>query len=150
LLVGYKWYDANNIPVVFPFGFGLSYTTFTISNVALVNNLSAVNPNFQVSCNVNNTGPVAGAEVVQVYLGLPPSIGEPPRRLVGWQKVSVQPGSSQPVTIQVNQADSSHPMSYWDVTANAWLVAPGNYTVYVGTSDAVSDLTTAGTFEVGS
>jgi beta-glucosidase len=149
LLVGYKWYDANNLPVVFPFGFGLSYTTFSIANAALTNNLTSSNPNFQVTCDLTNTGSVSGAEVVQVYLGMPANLGEPPKRLVGWQKVTLQPGAKQHVTIEVDEGDSSHPMSWWNVAAGAWQVGPGTYTVYVGTSEAAGDLTVAGTLQVG-
>ena len=150
LMVGYKWYDANGITPLFPFGFGLSYTTFVITNVTLTNNLGSTNPNFEVSCDVSNTGPLSGAEVVQLYLGLPASTGEPPRRLVGWQKVTVQPGARQHVTIEVDQADSSHPMSWWNGSSGAWETAAGDYTVYVGNSSAKGDLTVAGTIHVGS
>ena len=86
--------------------------------------------------------------MVQVYLGLPAGIGEPPKRLVGWSKVSLQPGAQQQVTITVNASDSSHPLSYWDTTTNAWAIANGEYTVYVGNSSALSALATAGTFQV--
>jgi len=144
--VGYKWYDSQGITPLFPFGFGLSYTTFSISNAVLANNLTAANPNFQVTFNLTNTGAVAGAEVAQVYLGLPASTGEPPRRLVGWQKVLLQPGASQPVTIEVDENDSSHPLSYWDVNNNDWRMASGTYTVYLGNSSA--NLITVGTFTV--
>ena len=149
-LVGYKWYDANNITPLFPFGFGLSYTTFSLTNAGIVNNLAAsnLNPNFQVSVSVTNTGSVAGADVAQVYLGLPDSTGEPPKRLVGWQKVTLQPGATQQLTVEVDKNDSSHPMSYWDVTSGSWLTAPGDYPVYVGDSSA--NLTLAGTIQVGS
>jgi beta-glucosidase len=150
LLVGYKWYDANNLNPVFHFGFGLSYTTFMIANIGLTNNLTTSNPNFQVSCDLTNTGSVSGAEVVQVYLGLPSSLGEPPRRLAGWQKVSLQPGALQHVTIEVDESDSSHPMSWWSAAADAWQTAPGDYTVYVGNSSAAADLTVAGTLHLGS
>jgi beta-glucosidase len=81
---------------------------------------------------------------------LPASTGEPPRRLVGWQKVILQPGASQNVTIEVDQNDSSHPLSYWDSTSGAWTVAPGQYTVYLGNSESAASLTTVGTFTVGS
>jgi beta-glucosidase len=148
-LVGYKYYDANNITPLFPFGFGLSYTTFSLTNENVVNNLGATNPNFQVSVDVTNTGSVAGAEVVQVYLGLPASTNEPPKRLVGWQKVLLQPGATQTVTVEVDENDSSHPMSYWDVTSESWLVAPGSYPVYVGDSSAQASLTLAGTIQAG-
>jgi beta-glucosidase len=143
-LVGYKWYDANHMTPLFPFGFGLSYTTFSFTNASVVNAL----PNLQVSVDVTNTGSVAGAEVAQVYLGLPASTGEPPKRLVGWQKVSLQPGAKQRVTVGVDQNDSSHPMSYWDTNSSSWLTAPGDYLVYVGNSSA--NLAQAGTVHVGS
>jgi len=149
--VGYKWYDVNGFTPLFNFGYGLSYTTFSITNGAVVNNLASTsNPNFQVTFNLANTGAVAGSEVAQVYLGLPASTNEPPRRLVGWQKTLLQPGAAQPVTIEVDQNDSSHPMSYWDTTTDAWTVAPGVYTVYLGNSEASSSLTTVGTITVGS
>lgn len=150
LLVGYKWYDAKNLSTVFPFGFGLSYTTFSIANAALNNNLAASNPNFEVTCDLTNTGAVRGAEVVQIYLGMPANLSEPPRRLVGWQKVTLAPGATQHLTIEVDENDSSHSMSWWNTAAGAWQVAPGTYTVYVGTSDAVGDLTVAGTLQVSS
>jgi beta-glucosidase len=147
--VGYKWYDVKGYTPLFYFGYGLSYTTFSITNAALVNNLSSTsNPNFQVTFNLANTGAVAGAEVAQVYLGLPASLNEPPRRLVGWQKVLLQPNSSQAVTIEVNQNDSSHPMSYWNTSTGSWTVAPGTYTVYLGNSEAAASLKTVGTITV--
>ena len=147
--VGYKWFDSNVLTPLFPFGFGLSYTTFSITSPAVVNNLStASNPNFQVTFNLANTGSVAGAEVAQIYLGMPASLNEPPKRLVGWKKVTLNPGASQSVTIEVDQNDSSHPMSYWDVTSNAWKVGSGQYTVYLGNSSATASLATAGTVTV--
>lgn len=145
--VGYKWFDSQGLTPLFPFGYGLSYTTFSISNGALVNNLGlASNPNFQVTFTLTNTGKVAGADVAQVYLGLPAATNEPPKRLVGWDKILLQPGSANAVTIEIDQNDSSHPMSYWDTGTGAWTVAPGTYTVYLGDSSA--NLTTVGTITV--
>jgi len=146
--VGYKWFDAHGIAPLFPFGFGLSYTTFSISNLLLTPNSSPAS-GFQVSFNLKNTGRRAGAEVAQVYLGLPTSTGEPPKRLVGWRKVSLQPGAQQQVIVNVDASDSSHPLSYWDTTRNGWVIANGDYTVYVGNSSASSDLSVAKTFHVG-
>jgi beta-glucosidase len=147
--VGYKWYDVNGFTPLFPFGYGLSYTTFSITNAAIVNNLSsATNPNFQVTFNLANTGAVAGAEVAQVYLGLPASINEPPKRLVGWQKVLLSAGASQAVTIEVDQNDSSHPMSYWDTGTSSWTVASGTYTVYLGNTSNTASLSAVGTLTV--
>ncbi len=143
----------NGYTPEFPFGFGLSYTTFQFSNVALVNNLTASNPNFQVTFNLTNTGAVTGAEVAQVYLALPASTNEPPKRLVGWQKVSLTPGQQQSVTVEVDENDSSHPLSYWDTTSGSWLTAPGTYTVYLGNCSAQTTQTilqTVGTFQINS
>jgi beta-glucosidase len=147
--VGYKWFDANNLVPLFPFGSGLSYTTFSIANPAVIDNLSSTSkPNFQVTFSLANTGSVTGAEVAQVYLGMPASLNEPPRRLVGWQRVKLEPGASQSLTIEIDQNDSSHPMSYWDSTSSSWKVASGSYTVYLGNSSAASSLVTAGTITV--
>ena len=148
--VGYKWYDSQGLTPLFPFGFGLSYTTFAFSNAAVIDNLSASNPNFQVTFNLTNTGSVAGAEVAQVYVALPASTGEPPKRLVGWLKVSVPPGAEMAATIEVDANDSSNPLSYWDVNSNAWVIAPGVYTVYLGNSSSGASLVAAGTLKVGS
>jgi beta-glucosidase len=144
--VGYKWFDAQGLTPLFPFGFGLSYTTFSRTNGAVVNNLGASNPNFQVTFTLTNTGSVAGAEVAQVYLGMPAALSEPPHRLVSWKKVSLDAGAKQDVAIEVDQNDSSHPMSYWDTGSNSWMVAPGTYAVFLGNSSR--DLTQVGTINV--
>jgi beta-glucosidase len=141
--VGYKWYDSKGLTPLFPFGYGLSYTTFAITNPQVTANLSANNLGFQVSLNLQNTGTRLGAEVAQVYLGLPASTSEP-KRLVGWQKVSLSGGQPQSLTISISDADSSHPLDYWDVGAHAWRAASGTYTVYVGNSSR--NLATAGSF----
>ncbi len=147
--VGYKWSDSQGLTPLFPFGFGLSYTSFAFSNSSLVNNLAGANPNIQVTFNLANTGSVSGAEVAQVYLGMPASTGEPPKRLVGWKKVSLSSGQSQTVTIEVDANDSSHPLSYWDSTSGQWQIASGTYSVYLGNSSRRTDLALVGTFTVG-
>jgi beta-glucosidase len=148
-LVGYKWYDAKGMTPLFPFGYGLSYTTFSISNASVVSNLTATGSHqFSVNVVLGNTGTVAGAEVVQVYLGLPGATGEPPKRLVGWWKTFLLPGQSVVVRVVVDESDSSHPMSYWDINSSSWQTAPGDYLVYVGNSSA--NLTQAGTVHLGS
>ncbi len=145
-LVGYKYYDAKSITPLFPFGYGLSYTSFTLTNTQLALG-PGVNGSFTVSVDVNNTGTVAGAEVVQVYLRLPVSTGEPPKRLVVWQKVTVQPGQKQNVTVQVDATSSAHPLSYWDNTAGGWQIANGDYEVYIGNSSR--DVTPMGLIHLG-
>lgn len=141
--VGYKWYDAQGLTPLFPFGFGLSYTTFAITNPQLTSTTTGSNPGFQVMFDVQNTGARTGAEVVQVYLGLPASTGEQ-KRLVGWQKVPLTAGQQQSGTVTVNAGDPLHPLAYWDATAQAWTIASGTYTVYLGNSER--NLTTVGTF----
>ena len=86
-----------------------------------------------VAARVTNTGGVAGAEVVQVYLGVPVA-GQPPKRLVGFQKVFVEPGASQPVTITLDPAATNHPFSVWDYATRSFEIKPGDYTLYLGTA----------------
>ena len=143
--VGYKWYDSQGLTPLFPFGYGLSYTTFSITNPQLSATVSGSASSFQVTFQLQNTGTVSGAEVAQIYLGLPSSTGES-KRLVGWQKVLLNPGQQQSETIQVSATDSSHPLSYWDVGSQQWTVASGTYTVYLGNSSR--NLATVGTFQV--
>jgi beta-glucosidase len=132
LQIGYRWFQAQGIEPLFGFGFGLSYTTFDIAEVS-VNAPDGANAAVTVTASVTNTGPVAGAEVVQVYLGVPVE-NQPPKRLVGFQKVFVEPGESKQVTITVDPAASSHPFGVWDYCTRRFVTKPGEYTVYVGNS----------------
>jgi beta-glucosidase len=132
LEIGYRWFQAQGIKPLFGFGFGLSYTTFDITDVS-VNAPDGANAPVTVAGVVSNTGPVAGAEVVQVYLGVPVE-GQPPKRLLGFQKVFAEAGESKPVTITVDPAASNHPFSVWDYCTRAFVIKPGRYTVYVGNS----------------
>jgi beta-glucosidase len=143
LRTGYKWFDAQGIEPLFPFGFGLSYTTFALSGAAV--SLGAGNQ-LSVGVDVANTGSRAGAEVVQVYLTMPASLGEPPRRLIGWKKVTLAAGATQRVTILVDGNSSAHPFGHWDVATHSWAIAPGNYGVYVGNSSR--SLALAGTIRL--
>jgi beta-glucosidase len=123
--VGYKWYDAENKPVLFPFGYGLSYTTYSYSNLKVT---GGKNP--QITFTVTNTGNRAGAEIAEVYASLPPAAAEPPKRLVGWSKVKLGPGESKEVTVEV---DPKY-LSIFNVEQNAWQLIPGNYGFMVGGS----------------
>ncbi|VWD35590.1 beta-glucosidase [Burkholderia contaminans] len=140
LNMGYRWYDAMNKTPAFEFGFGLSYTTFTIQNPAVSH---GSNGTYSVTASVANSGKIAGAEVVQVYVALPSSSGEPPKRLVGFQKVFLNPGASQTVTINLAPNANNHPLSTWDKDAQQWSPASGATTVYVGNSSR--SLSPAGT-----
>jgi beta-glucosidase len=132
LQVGYRWFQAQGIEPLFGFGYGLSYTTFDIADVS-VNAPSGANAPVAVTALVTNTGSMAGAEVVQVYLGVPVD-GQPPKRLVGFQKVFVEPGESKQVTITIDPAATNHPFSVWDYCTRGFTIKPGQYTVYVGNS----------------
>jgi beta-glucosidase len=132
LEIGYRWFQAQGIEPLFGFGFGLSYTTFDIADVS-VDAPDGANAPVTVTGSVTNTGPVAGAEVVQVYLGVPVE-GQPPKRLVGFQKVFVEPGESKPVTITIDPAATNHPFGVWDYCTQGFVTKPGAYTVYVGNS----------------
>lgn len=133
LRVGYRWYQSQNIEPLFPFGFGLSYTTFEVSDAALSAGASDGASPVTVAATVTNTGERAGAEVVQVYLGIPVA-GQPPKRLVGFAKVRLEAGESRRVEITLDPAATSHPFSVWDYATGSFQVKPGGYTVYVGTS----------------
>jgi beta-glucosidase len=133
--VGYRWYDAQNIAPLFPFGWGLSYTTFRYSGLSL-------SPT-TVSFTLTNTGKRAGAEVAQVYVGDPSSVGEPPKQLKGYRKVSLDPGQSTRITLPLDGRSFAH----WDDSRHGWAVTAGSYGVQVGGSSR--DLPLQGTVKVG-
>ena len=130
--VGYKWYDAEKKPVLFPFGFGLSYTTFGYSDLKVK---AGAKPS--VSFKITNTGKVAGTEIAEVYAGLPASAEEPPKRLVGFNRVTLEPGASKEVTVEVDPRY----LSIFDDTTNKWKLIPGSYNFMVGGSSTELPLT---------
>ncbi|HXY77863.1 MAG TPA: glycoside hydrolase family 3 C-terminal domain-containing protein [Candidatus Acidoferrales bacterium] len=123
--VGYKWYDAENKTVLFPFGYGLSYTTYSYSNLKVT---PGKNP--RVSFTVTNTGKRSGAEIAEVYASLPAAAAEPPKQLVGWSKIKLDAGESKEVTIEVDRKY----LSIFSVEQNGWQLVPGEYTFLVGGS----------------
>jgi beta-glucosidase len=122
LNVGYRWYATHAVKPKYAFGFGLSYTTFSLTNLGVSGRT--------VSATLMNTGKVAGAEVVQLYLGYPESAGEPPINLRGFQKVMLNSGASQSVSFTLTDED----LSIWDETTHSHAKQSGTFTVYVGTS----------------
>jgi beta-glucosidase len=150
LEIDYRYFDAHNMSVRYEFGFGLSYTTFNISDIqtaAVMGNITSVpedlpiqpggNPAlwetvYNVTVNVANTGGVAGAAVPQLYVGLPSSApeGTPVRQLRGFEKVYLEEGESQSVSFGLMRRD----LSYWDVVSQQWLIPEGEFTFQVGFS----------------
>jgi beta-glucosidase len=125
LKVGYKWYDAEKKPVLFPFGFGLSYTNYAYSGLKVTpGDLTAV------SFTVKNSGKRPGTEIAQVYASLPDAAGEPPKRLVGWTRIELAPGESKQVSVPVDHDR----LTIYDEESDSWKLVPGQYVIRVGTS----------------
>jgi beta-glucosidase len=141
LRIGYRWFDAGGIKPRFPFGYGLSYTTFTLTNLAVSPRVASATTPITVSVRVTNTGKRRGAEVPQVYLGLPSDAGEPPKRLVAFRKVWLEPGQSTTVRMTIDPRATSHPFGVWDESSKRWVVRSGSYTVSIGTAAAGTFLT---------
>lgn len=134
LAMGDRWFDAKQIAPLFPFGFGLSYTTFAISKLEVTPRSYCWTHPIQVKFFIENTGTRSGAEVAQAYVGMPASQGEPPKRLVAFQKVFLKAGEKRHVQININPQGNSHPLSYWDSQAQKWTIAAGKYQIYLGNS----------------
>ncbi len=130
LNVGYRWYDARNIQPLFPFGYGLSYTRFTYSNLALVLPKSGSGNVATFEFTVSNSGSRPGAEVAQLYVSDPAGTGEPPEQLKGFRRIFLKPGESRQVTLTLTYSD----LAQWDTAVHAWTVVPGQYRVDVGSS----------------
>jgi beta-glucosidase len=125
LKVGYKWYDAEKKPVLFPFGFGLSYTSYAYSDLKVKSGKQTT-----VTFTVKNTGSRSGAEIAEVYVAVPADTGEPPKRLVGWSKVKLQAGESKEVTVNI---EASY-LSIFDEASESWKMPPGAYSFMAGGS----------------
>jgi beta-glucosidase len=133
--VGYRWYDSQNLTPLFPFGYGLSYTTFSFSNLH-VGSLTAGGA-ATVTATVTNTGSRSGADVAQLYVTDPSASGQPPLQLEGFQRVNLAAGASTTVTFTLTQQN----LQYWNSSSSTWATPAGNYTVSVGDSSASLPLT---------
>jgi beta-glucosidase len=142
LLVGYRWYDARDAAPLFPFGYGLSYTTFSYRGIDLMRR-DAPQPAVRVRIVVANTGKRAGAEVAQLYVRGPAHLGEPPKQLKGFRKFFLRPGHSTSVTFDLGR----RAFSTWDVSRRKWIVHAGVYHLLVGSSSR--DLLGQATVRVG-
>lgn len=140
LLVGYRWFDEKQLNPLFPFGHGLSYTTFGYDDLRITPD-HGDGAKVTVVAKVTNTGAVAGKEVAQLYVRFPASAGEPPVQLKGFDKVALEPGESKDVTFVLDR----RAFSYWK-EPGGWTVEPGGYEILVGTSSR--DTALQGTFTV--
>jgi beta-glucosidase len=140
--VGYRWYDSQGLTPLFPFGYGLSYTTFAFSNLhisPLVAGGSAT-----VTATVTDTGSRAGADVAQLYVTDPAASGQPPRQLEGFARVNLQPGQSQTVSFPLTEQN----LRYWSTSTNNWATSTGSYGIAVGDADSAAALTLTGALSV--
>lgn len=139
VFVGYRGYEKNGTKPLFPFGHGLSYTTFTYDNLSLKPIGSTLTepagPRYEVSFDVRNTGSRMGADVAQVYVGNSRAkVPRPLKELKGFAKVSLRPGESKRVSVALGS------LSYYDVDAKRWIAEPGDYDVLVGRSSEQIEL----------
>ncbi len=132
--VGYRGYDQLGLTPQYPFGYGLSFTSFAYSQLVCTPSVLNGTTPLHVNFSVTNTGARAGTEIAQVYLGLPAATGEPPKRLVGWAKVQLNPGETKQVTVTVDPGSTTRPYSDWNVNTSQWEITSGTYQVYVGAS----------------
>lgn len=131
IYVGYRWYDARHIEPMYPFGYGLSYTTFAITDVNVPSNINVDNEDIFVEVTVRNTGKLAGSEVVQLYVkDVECRFDRPEKELKGFRKVFLQPGEEKTVTITLTKADlAGYYMEYGE-----WITQPGDFDLMIGTS----------------
>lgn len=129
VFIGYRWYDTQNIPVQYPFGHGLSYTTFDLSNASV----KPSGKGWTVSATLENTGDVPGAEVVQLYIAdTEASVPRPVKELKGFEKIYLQPGEKRQVKFNIGLED----LSFFDAASHAWVAEPGEFKALLGTSSA--------------
>lgn len=134
---GYTLFDKENIAPAYPFGFGLSYTDYTYSNLTAVNDELSESDSLKVSVTVTNTGEVAGDEIIQLYIGFANSaVDRPVKLLRDFDRISLQPGESKVVELEVAADD----MAWYNPEAKEWQVEHMTYEVYVGSSSAKQDL----------
>jgi beta-glucosidase len=133
VFIGYRHYDRQGIKPMFPFGFGLSYTNFEVSDLAIGDGEFEGDGKVTVWVTVTNTGPRAGSEVVQLYVGDPEAaVPRPIKELKAFAKVKLSPGETRRIRLDLVDRD----FAYYSVAARHWMVEPGEFTLMVGTSAA--------------
>ncbi len=142
IFVGYRHFDAKGIEPRFPFGHGLSYTTFEYKNLEITPEKPGRDDNISISVEVTNTDERAGAEVVQLYIGDPEaSVPRPPKELKGFAKITLPPNTQQKIVFVITTQD----LSFFNVEVGKWKAEPGKFNVFVGSSSR--DIRLQGTFE---
>ena len=168
IFLDYRHFDKNGITPRFSFGYGLSYTTFSFSQLDITKitnrksvassqyvqkrqrtyskfgSLKLYEPVYEVTFTLANTGKVFGSEVPQLYVGFPVAAQEPPKILRGFERVYLNAGESKQVTLVLTQKD----ISYWNVFNQTWSVAPGDYSVWVSTSANNADVKLQSSFHI--
>ena len=141
--VGYRWYDTKDIPVQWPFGHGLSYTTFEYGEAKAAKASMTADGKMTVTVNVKNTGDREGAEIVQLYIADPVAgIDRPAKELKGFEKISLKPGESKTVSFEIDAAD----LSYYSIEENGWKAESGEFQALIGPSS--EDIRTTASFEL--
>ena len=131
IFVGYRWYDSRRMPVLFPFGHGLSYTSFEYSDLKVSKNAFKDNEGLEVSITIKNTGSVEGKEIAQLYVSDKTGVEiRPEKELKGFEKVSLKPGESKTVTFKLDQRS----FAYWNTDINKWYAPSGKYIISIGAS----------------
>ncbi|KAL9550982.1 hypothetical protein MBANPS3_004484 [Mucor bainieri] len=130
LLMGYKWFDHAGIEPLFPFGHGLSYTSFKYSGLKVKAKKKNDSVTVTASVMVKNSGKLPGAEVVQAYISFPENAGEPPKSLRGFEKVFIKKDSSSKVEFQFTKTE----LSIWDTKTKSWVIPSGKFTLHIGAS----------------
>ncbi|CAF1052641.1 unnamed protein product [Adineta ricciae] len=160
VFLDYRHFDKNNITPRYYFGYGLSYTTFSFSQLVISKTTvdrqrrirsyanqgtsTLFEPVYQITFTITNAGKVYGSEVPQLYLGFPTEAAEPPKVLRGFQRVYLSAGESKTVTLVLSQKD----ISYWNVVNQKWSIASGNYSVWISTSANSADIKLTGFFKI--
>lgn len=131
ILVGYRWYEKKNVKPLYPFGFGLSYTTFEYSNLIVSQSEINIEDNLRVQFTIKNTGNLEGAEIAQLYIqDVESSVIRPVKELKGFKKVVIGPGESEILSIVLKYSD----LSFWDEQSNNWKTEPGEFNILIGSS----------------
>jgi beta-glucosidase len=131
VFVGYRWYDSRNIEPLFPFGYGLSYTTFSYSDLNVSKEKFNGNDTLTVSFTIKNTGSVEGKEIAQLYIhDVKSSVPRPVKELKGFKKIDLKSGESKTVEIKLDKKD----FAFWDPSTKDWLAEKGKFILNIGSS----------------